>query len=116
MYRSMRVSRVFVNASRVPSGEKPISPMCASAGTLIVRSALVAIVRSVMPVPLTDARGPLFAGLTRMPARPSHGLASSAIAGIDRRDPSAITSRNGLTATPGSGAASMMSTIAWGGF
>src|SRR4030095_8368616 len=73
MYKSMRVSRMLVYASRLPSGEKPISEMCASAGTVMLRSAPVAFVRTVTPVPIAAIRGPLFDGSMREPANPSHG-------------------------------------------
>ena len=110
-YRSILVSRVSVKASRLPSGEKPMRAMCASGGAWMVRSAALATVRNVMPVPPGRPRGPLLAGSMREPARPIHGRASSAIDGIDLRGTSAMTSRVGLSATPGEGAASMMSTM-----
>ena len=106
MCSSMRVSRVMVKARRFPSGEKPTSATFEPAGRNAPFGA-VADRPSVMPVPAGRRRGPLFAGSMREPARPSHGRASSAIDGMDWRGTSAMTSRSGLTATPGSGSASI---------
>ncbi len=59
--------------------------------------------------------GPFVFGLMRAPASRSIGCDRSAIVGMLARSSSAICCLDGLTATVGSGAASRMSTMAFGG-
>ena len=65
---------MFVNEKCLPSGEKFTPPIRASAGTCTCRSAPVAIVRNVIPVPAGARCGPLFNGLIRMPGQTQHWL------------------------------------------
>ena len=111
----MRASVVLVKKNRLPSGEKLTKPRRALAGTAILRSAPVAIVRSVMPVPDGARCGPFVFGLIRRPPSRSIGCDSSWIDGMLARDISAIVSPAGLTTAVGSGSASRMSTMALGG-
>ena len=89
--RSMRSCRVFVKNRNLPFGENSMAPIRAPAGTSIFRSAPVAIVRSVIPVPVGVRCGPLLRGLIRRPANRSIGCDTSSIDGMLRRDVSAIT-------------------------
>jgi hypothetical protein len=115
IHSSMPVSRVWVNANRLPSGEKPIHASFGFCGSVTLISVPSASVFSVMLRSAWKRCGPLVRGLMRMPASRCIGCATSEIGGMLARSSSAITSPAGLTAAVGSGGASRMSTISFGG-
>ncbi len=109
------VGRVSVNATRRLSGENPIHPIFAPGPRrtfTVLPSATCFRLR-----PMNDGgRCTAFVlGSMRAPARRRIGRDRSAIAGIIAGSSTAINCLDGLTATVGRGAASRMSTMAFGG-
>ncbi len=113
--RAIPVAFVSVKATLRLFGEKPIQSMRAAAGTASFTVFPSAIATSEMPVSAGGRCGPFVRGLMRAPARRSIGWERSAIDGMLARSSSAMTWRDGLTATVGSGRASRMSTTTFGG-
>ena len=105
---------VTVTAIFFPSGEK-LAVYVPPGGRTRFRSAPVDMSLSARRVGPFSTRGPLVRGLMRDPASPWKGADTSAMVAMLRRWESSITVRSGDIETPGSGAASMMSAMTFGG-